>query len=134
MEKTKPSHSTFRQFLRYNIVGILNTVVDYMVFTILTKIAGVVYLIANPLAYGCGLINSYILNSKWTFREQSRHSAKQTTAFVAINLLAMGISTAMMWVMQHSGVIHDELVCKLVTAPVTLAINFIGNKLLVFRQ
>lgn len=134
MEQAKAGRSVLWQFLRYNIVGILNTAVDYLVFTLLVKAFAVGYLVANPIAYGCGLVNSYVLNSRWTFKEQTRRGFRQAAAFFIVNLLAMGISTGLMWLLQQEGLVQDALVRKLIAAPATLAVNFLGNKLLVFRQ
>ena len=60
-EQTKYSNKNIliiKQFIKFNAVGILNTSVDFCVFTILTFLS-VNSLIAQVISYSCGMINCY---------------------------------------------------------------------------
>jgi putative flippase GtrA len=55
-----------RQFLTYGAVGALNTAITFAVVVALTWL-GVDPLLANPIGFAAGLINSFTLNYKVTF-------------------------------------------------------------------
>ena len=69
MERKNEVKKTAWQIVKFAIVGVLNTLVDFAVFQTLNLLLGWVY-VAQVIGYSCGIINSYLWNSNWTFREQ----------------------------------------------------------------
>ncbi len=59
---------TLIQLIKYGIVGVSNTIVTALVIFVLLKLAGMNDSPANLLGYVAGVINSFIWNSRWTFR------------------------------------------------------------------
>ena len=133
----------FIQLVKFGSVGVLNTLVDAVVFT------GCVYLfhaaagVAQFFAYLAGLINSYAFNSRWTF--QSGGNVKQAVKFFVLNSLTLIISVFL--INYLVGIIHvdsvfgiavgengNKLIAKLPIMVVTTTINFIGSKLWVFKD
>ena len=70
------------QLVKYNIVGVINTLVDFLVYQLLTYL-GMKYAIAQCISYSCGILNSYFFNSRWTFKRDSGRSKKEFIYFVA---------------------------------------------------
>lgn len=81
------------QFLKFALVGVLNTVVDFLVFQLLNLTLGWTYL-AQVIGYSAGVLNSYFWNSRWTFRKEHQRSAREAAAFVVVNLVSLGVSLA----------------------------------------
>lgn len=125
---------TIKQFIQYNIVGIVNTAVDFFVFTLLTEVLHVVYLPAKVISYSCGLVNSYILNTTWTFRRERKRSRREMLLFVLVNLVALAVSLLAMYVCRTVLMIESNLLCNLIATPLSLVVNFTGNKLFVFKE
>ncbi|HIW31730.1 MAG TPA: GtrA family protein, partial [Candidatus Paenibacillus intestinavium] len=63
---------SMKQFIIFAIVGVSNTVVDFIIFWLLIQLS-VHYIIANIVAYSIGMLNSYIWNNAITFRSNDRH-------------------------------------------------------------
>ena len=122
------------QFIQFNLVGLLNTLVDFLVFTLLTELLHVYYLPAKTVSYCCGLVNSYFCNSRWTFKEKNRRTKKQFLLFVAVNLVSLGVSLGIMWVCRNIFAIQSDFWCNVVATPCSLIVNFLGNRMLVFRE
>ena len=59
MERKEQSGAkrTVIQFVKFNIVGVLNTLVDFLVFQALNLLLGWTYL-AQVVGYCCGIVNS----------------------------------------------------------------------------
>lgn len=79
------------QLVKYNIVGVINTLVDFLVYQLLTYL-GMKYAIAQCISYSCGILNSYFFNSRWTFKRDSGRSKKEFIYFVAVKHVSMGLS------------------------------------------
>lgn len=56
------------QFLKFGLVGVSNTLLTFVVFTILVKVFGVWYVAASALGFVVGACNGFLLNRSWTFR------------------------------------------------------------------
>lgn len=137
------------QFLKFAVVGVLNTVVDFLVFQLLNLTLGWTYL-AQVIGYSAGVLNSYFWNSRWTFRKEHRRSAREASAFLAVNLVSLGVSLGVLWLCRSpfgmtdawaagwvpawlGGFVKGDTVAKLIATPCAIFVNFIGNKLFVFR-
>jgi putative flippase GtrA len=118
------------EFVKFALVGLLNTGVDVAIFFLLTRI-GTPYVAAQAVSYSCGAANSYLLNKVWTFRS-SGLSYAEVVRFTAVNLASLGISIAVL------SLLHETAGVTLAAAKAgatvcALAANFLGNKLWVFR-
>jgi putative flippase GtrA len=96
-----PWSSTFQQFLRYCLVGGVNTGVDLLMLNILLwrfPTHNVQVLVAyNSVAYSCGALSSFFLNKYWTFRRTQRPTAREVVRFVISVLLEVLYSNVLIW-------------------------------------
>ena len=137
------------QFLKFALVGVLNTVVDFLVFQLLNLTLGWTYL-AQVIGDSAGVLNSYFWNSRWTFRKEHQRSAREAAAFVVVNLVSLGVSLGVLWLCRNpfgitdawvagwipawlGGFVKGDTIAKLIATPCAILVNFIGNKLFVFR-
>lgn len=128
----KGRRTSWIQFLKFNAVGLVNTAVDFAVFTILHA-AGVGQGIAQVLSYSAGMANSYALNRRITFKGQAAGTGgrRQLFRFIVLNLSVLGLSVILMYGMTSNGV--PVLLAKVLVTGVTMVVNFIGSRLWVFR-
>ncbi|AHV95531.1 GtrA family protein [Paenibacillus sabinae] len=123
------------QFVKFNIVGLLNTLVDMAVFALLNSL-GLYYVVGQIISYGAGTANSFILNSNITFKDRKRSKEdgfdyKQLMRFIVLNLVVLGISLLLMSLLiDRLGL--KELVSKVLVTFVTVIINFVGSRKWVF--
>ena len=141
---------SFVQLLKFGLIGVSNTLLDLVVTFVLNAVFGIYYL-AKIIGYVCGIANSYFWNSRWTFREERRRDVREIVSFIAINLVTLGLSLALQWVLRDlwhldawwtgamgetffTKLINGERFCLLLASGIALIVNFIGNKLFVFRR
>ncbi|BCZ45418.1 hypothetical protein psyc5s11_14850 [Clostridium gelidum] len=55
---------------RFSIVGVLNTLIDFVTFTIINSWFGINYTTSQMSGYSVGVVNSYIFNKNWTFEDK----------------------------------------------------------------
>nr|WP_052759573.1 GtrA family protein [Paenibacillus sp. DMB20] len=67
--KSYAKRESFRSFIVFGLVGVLNTGIDVAVFSLLTWWQ-LPWLAAQIAGYGCGVLNSFLMNRKWTFKQR----------------------------------------------------------------
>jgi putative flippase GtrA len=81
-----------RQFARFLLVGVGNTVLSFVVYRALLAL-GIWYVVAAPLAFGAGAVNGYIFNRRWTFA--ARDSTQARLLYVGVALTG-ALSTSLL--------------------------------------
>ncbi len=122
-----------RQFILFSAIGVLNTLIHYGVFFVLLNGLRIHYLVSSTTGYCCGLINSYLLNRRYTFNMSHRLNAPEFAKFVIVNIVALSVNLIMMKVLVDVWGIRPE-VSQLLAILGSLAANFIGNKLWTFKE
>ncbi len=119
------------QLIRFSLVGVLNTALNYAVFYLLYRI-GSPYLAASAIGFCVAVVNSYLLNKHWTFRHRGAHSGAEFMRFLLVSGTALGLNLAAMLVLVEAVAVTPPL-AQLLTIGLTLAVNFLGNRLWTFR-
>ncbi|MGC5771891.1 GtrA family protein [Paenibacillus pabuli] len=118
--------------LKFGIVGVLNTVVDAMVFTLLAA-AGTTALIAQVISYSCGVMNSYWWNGRWTFQNAGRQGKKtEIMRFVITNLVVLALSSLILYIC-NSTLGWSIVISKILATLSGMVINYIASRYWVFR-
>ena len=138
------------KFFKFGFVGVLNTLVDNVVFNLLLYMTGVGRTVAKIVAYCLATVHSYLWNSRWTFKDAARDHKKQILKFIVVNLISLGagilalnaavpILTGLllrfMESMHHPDLVrYSESIANLIVAgPISILVNFGGTRLWVFR-
>ncbi len=118
--------------IRFGIVGLVNTGVDYIIFMLLAWV-GVPVVVAQIISYSCGTANSYILNSRWTFSKQQANNTNkgQLLKFIVINLIVLGITSLLLQVL-HTETELPLALGKLIATAAGMIVNYIGSRYWVF--
>ena len=132
MEKLK---ALFVQAVKFGLVGVINTLVDYLSYTLLLFIPFFAenYVLAQIIGYSLGLCNSLVLNKRGTFAQREPMTRRQLACFLAVNLAALAASTGIL-VLTQEWLQMNRYIGKAVSVVGSMAVNFVGNKLLVFRE
>lgn len=123
------------QAAKFLSVGVLNTLVDWGVYFLLTRL--IPFFLSQPgvakaISYSAGILNSYLFNRNWTFRSQA--SARITLIpFVLANLIGLVLNAGVMQVCRVWLGLPELLSLALATAA-TLAWNFMISKFLIFKK
>lgn len=121
--------------LKFGLVGVINTLVDVAVFSLLFYLIGMDKVLCQGAAYCAGVGNSYFMNREWTFKDQSdtNNIAAQFAKFITINLVTLGISIIALNLLCDVFGLQVPL-AKLLVVGITMFSNYVGYKLLVFTN
>lgn len=128
MERHRP---ILAQFVKFGLVGISNTVLFLVVYTLLFKLLGVWYLAASAIAFATGAINGYVLNRSWTF---SGHASDAGTALRWTVVQASGL-------LANLGLVYvfvealglDKLGGQVLAIVIVVVLTFFANRAWTFR-
>ena len=124
--------SDFAQLVKFGLVGVANTLIDFGIFVLLHGYLRVFYALAQVISYSCGMTNSYFLNKFWTFQSKEAIRLAEVVKFVVVNLLSLGVSLVLLYLVRgrgNWGVVESKVLATLGS----LLVNFLGNKFWVFR-
>lgn len=120
------------KFVKFGLVGVLNTLINWIIFALLNFI-GVYYIVANVIAYVIATANSYIWNSKWVFKYNGENKKETTAKFVILNLIGLGLNTGILYLLVDM-VGLNKLIALVITTGIVMIINYIVNKIWVFKE
>lgn len=123
--------------LKYLMVGVGNTGVDWAVYFILTHLFSVASFVAQPIGYIAGAVNSYAVNRKLTFKTERRFFSVQLLKFALVTALTASSSALLMILVTERWGIRGsfplDLAAKVGVTAFTMLFNFGLSRLWVFR-
>jgi len=121
------------QFVKFGLVGVLNTIVHYLVFLLLFRIVGVAMIAASALGYMVGVANSFMLNRRWTFEVSGPSAGTEFVKFTVVNLVSLGMNLlALQLLVSLAGIMPE--IAQVMAILCTLVVNFFGNKWWTFKK
>ena len=121
-----------KQFIKFSLVGLLNTAIHYGIFISLYDFLGVYHLFASGIGFCFAMTNSYVINKRWTFQSRGSDVRGEFVRFFIVNLISLSINLGSMAVLVELFLIHPP-VAQFVTIGLTLAVNFLGNRFWTFK-
>ena len=118
----------FAQFFKYNIVGIVNTLVGFSIIFLL-MFAGVTPTVSNAIGYGLGAILSYFLNKKYTFNAENNSQTQMLKFFMVLGVAYMLNYVVLQWLLS----VMNPYGAQVLSAIVYTVSSFILAKFFVFE-
>ena len=122
----------FIQISRSMAAGFLAFCVDFLFLYLLTEYAHIYYLISATISFMLGLITIYLFSIKWIFnRRKCRSIYTEIAIFTLIEIIALVINVAMIWVLTDKAEFY-YLFSKVLAAFIVFWINFLAKKYILF--
>jgi len=121
--------TSLRQFIKFCLVGGLNTVVDFGVYLALTRLTDWFndwLVVAAMLSMACATVNSYLWNAFWTFRTKRTDHGVMVSKFLVVSVSGFILYTFLFSTFIQFG--FGDIAVKIVLAGFLVAWNFVGNK------
>jgi putative flippase GtrA len=93
------------QWLRYMMVGASTTLLDAGLFALLRGVFGASTLMANSVAYGCGVLANFALNRRITFGWRAGTRAQigaQFTRFLLTNSIGLVLNSTLVLLLERA--------------------------------
>ena len=120
------------RFLKFGIVGVLNTLVNWIIFFILNTL-GMYYIFSNIIAYSISTIHSYLWNTLWVFKYKDKASTDTTFKFITLNVVGLLLNTVILYILVDLFNLNKMLGLIIITI-IIMFINYAVNKIWVFKR
>lgn len=135
--------SVLGEVIRYGVVGAVSTVIDMGLLNIVKAFAGWPVWLAVAIGFGGGTVNGYFMNSRWTFKYNTKgQEGVKFTQFTVVSLIGLGLTELI--VNGYIKMIGSDLtlagrtvseynVGKLIAVVLVFFWNYIANKVWTFK-
>ncbi len=132
--------NTFYQFLKFGFVGIINTILSYLINNGCYYMLHLHEQISNFIAFVITVFISFILNSRFVFRDQEQPPEKKQPWYKALLKVYASYALTELVLMGILLFIEERLfdiphfIATLVNLCVTVPLNFLLNKFWAYRK
>jgi putative flippase GtrA len=119
------------QFIRFNLVGVVNTGLTYAVYAALVLI-GMNHFVALGADYAVGIVFSFAVNKRLTFQVTDRANLAMFLRMAGSYILLLAINALILWVLVDKNDVNPYLGQVMAVAVVAL-LSFAAQRILVFR-
>jgi putative flippase GtrA len=120
------------QFVKFGVVGVMNTLITFVVFTILTKGFGVWYVLASGIGFAIGACNGFLINRRWTFQGH-RGGSLAALRWTIVQGCGLGVDLGIIYLCVHDAKLPELLGQAIAVVFVTTATFFV-NRTWTFRM
>jgi len=122
-----------KEFIKFALVGVVNTLINLAVLYILTEFFSVYYILSSFLAFLVAVTNSFILNTLWTFKSDIKNkTATKYSKFFIVSVVTALFNILFLYVFtEFVGLWY--MLSQFIAIALTLMMNFIGNKFWTFK-
>lgn len=141
------------QVIKFGLVGVCNTALDYGLFYVFLSLLHLDKNAAQILATALAMVNSYLVNRYWTFGKKGSVQGQEIWKFIGVNILSLLTTLGCLNLFHDVLALYEPtnrllaavglsyrfsgkaavMFCKLLAMPFSLAVNFLGNRLWVFK-
>ena len=124
-----------RQIIKFGLVGIIATIIDYGLMVFLTEVFNINPLISVAISFTVSVIFNYIASIKWVFKveKENNNKNKEIIIFISLSVIGLIINEIIIYSMDKFFSV-DYRISKLLATGVVMCWNFITRKLFLERK
>jgi putative flippase GtrA len=119
------------QFVKFGIVGVSNTLLTFVVYTLLLKVFGVWYLAASAIGFAVGAVNGFLLNRAWTFKGHEG-DALTPVRWCVVQGCGLALDEGLLYMFVSSAGL-DKLVAQAFATVIVVVLTFFANRAWTFK-
>ncbi len=116
------------QFVKFGIVGVIATAIDFVALIALTEWAGMAPVASAAISFTLSVLFNYAASMRFVFqRREDISRSRELVIFVVLSLVGLFINEALMWLGVNVASLNYVLV-KLLATVVVMLWNFLSRK------
>ncbi|MCR4829218.1 MAG: GtrA family protein [Bacteroidales bacterium] len=119
------------RFLRFCVVGVSGTAVDFGLTWFFKEIVKVPKFLANTIGFVCAATSNYFLNRIWTWNSDNPNVGTEYLKFFIVSLLGLGLNTLILWLCNEKLKLNFYF-SKVLATGVVMLWNFFANNFFTF--
>ena len=119
------------KFLRFCIVGVSGTVIDFGLTWLCKEVFKIPKFIANAIGFVVAATSNYILNRIWTWGSTNEQVGIEYVKFFTVSLIGLGLNTLILYIFNEKLKFNFYL-SKVIATGVVMLWNFFANNFFTF--
>ena len=121
------------EFVRFAVVGVVNTIIGLTTLYVLVEYFSVYYVLASLIGFVLAVTHSFFMNTLWTFKKNIREKTGfRYSKFFTISVIAALTNISLLYIItEYFGVWY--MLSQIIATTITPFINFFGNKFWTYR-
>ncbi|MBO5292531.1 MAG: GtrA family protein [Lachnospiraceae bacterium] len=135
------------QILKFGVVGVVSTIIDFAVFSFLNYVVGIHYMAATFFGFTISLIANYILSMKFVFeRRENLDKRVEFIAFAVLSVIGLILNEIIIYgcvdgVYNNVAALQNmisrgtaEMAGKIIATGIVMVYNFVTRKLFLEKK
>ena len=116
------------QIIRFGIVGVIATALDFGVLVVLKELLNMDVLIASAISFCVSVAVNYILSMAFVFKSKNENKVKEFIVFILLSIGGLCLNQLILWVgVRFTSVYY--LVVKIFALVIVPIYNFVTRKI-----
>ena len=116
-----------KQLIRFGIVGVIATIIDYVILYLLTEYLDVYYLMSSTISFIISLIVNYLLSIYWVFAVKKKQTIKEVMLFIILSVIGLIVNQLILYIGTNIFNLY-YMMSKLIATILVMIYNFITRK------
>ena len=120
------------QIMKFGVVGIIATIVDFVVLTILIEAFSVYYLTSAAIGFIVATLFNYVASMRYVFNSRfgPHEKQKELIIFILLSVVGLGLNQFFMWLFVEFFSIF-YIFSKVLATVLVMAWNFVSRKIFI---
>ena len=121
------------QLIKFGVVGVIATIIDFGVLILLKEVLGVYVLIASAVSFAVSVVVNYLLSMLFVFKGNKENKVREFIIFVLLSVGGLFINQFVMWLGTEIFSTY-YLFVKIFACVFVPVYNFITRKILLEKE
>lgn len=118
----------FEQIMKFGVVGVIATLIDWGIFAICTRVFHIHYAISNIIGFSISVVFNYWASVKWVFDvNKEKDSKRNFIIFIIFSVIGLGLNELILFICIDKIHIMD-LISKVIATAIVMVFNFVTRK------
>lgn len=125
------TQATLLKFLKFCVVGVIGTIIDFGLTWICKEKLKIPKFIANAIGFVVAATSNYFLNRIWTWASHDPQVGVEYVKFFGVSLIGLGLNTLILYLL-HEKLKLNFWISKVFATGVVMVWNFLANHYFTF--
>lgn len=118
----------FAQLIKFGIVGVFATLLEWGIFYVLTNVIHIHYGISTAIGFLISTVFNYYLSVKFVFDvDKEKKSKRNFIYFVVFSLIGLGLNELILWLCIEKFELYN-MIGKIIATGIVMVFNFVTRK------
>ena len=119
----------FTQLLKFGVVGVMATIIDFFFLFLFTDVFGMYYLLSAAISFVLSTLFNYVASMRFVFNSKFRkdEKSKELILFVILSVSGLVLNQVLLWFFVEKIALY-YMAAKIVATFFVMTWNFISRK------